>query len=42
MDVVGKRITIFGMAKSGVATLELLQKHGAVVRASDTKPREAL
>ncbi len=42
MDVAGKRITVFGMAKSGVATLELLKKHGAVVRASDMKTRESL
>lgn len=42
MDVRGKRITVFGMAKSGVATLELLRQHGAVARASDMKAREAL
>ncbi len=42
MDIRGKRVTIFGMAKSGVATLELLRRHGAVVRASDEQAREAL
>lgn len=42
MDVRGKRVTIFGMAKSGVATLELLRARGAVVRASDARSRELL
>ncbi len=42
MDVRGKSITVFGMAKSGVATLALLRRMGAVVRASDARPREAL
>jgi len=42
MEVRGKHITVFGIAKSGVATLALLKKHGAIVRASDAKPREAL
>jgi len=42
MDVRGKRITVFGMGASGVAVLELLRAHGALVRASDVKPREAL
>lgn len=42
MDVRGKRITVFGMGASGVAALELLRAHGAAVRASDVRPREAL
>ncbi len=42
MDVRGKRITVFGMGASGVAVLDLLRRHGAQVRASDVKPREAL
>lgn len=42
MDVRGLRVTIFGMAKSGVATLELLRRRGAVARASDARAREAL
>jgi len=42
MDVRGSRITVFGMGASGVAVLELLRSHGAVVRASDVRPREAL
>jgi UDP-N-acetylmuramoylalanine--D-glutamate ligase len=42
MDVRGARITVFGMGASGVAVLELLRSHGAVVRASDVRPREVL
>lgn len=42
MDVRGRKITVFGMGASGVAVLELLRRHGAVVRASDVKPRESL
>lgn len=42
MEVRGKRITVFGMASSGVAVLELLGAHGAIVRASDLKPRSEL
>jgi UDP-N-acetylmuramoylalanine--D-glutamate ligase len=42
MNVQGKRITVFGMGGSGRATLELLRRHGAVVRASDSRVREAL
>ncbi|MBI4889495.1 MAG: UDP-N-acetylmuramoyl-L-alanine--D-glutamate ligase [Acidobacteria bacterium] len=42
MDVRGKSITVFGMAKSGLATLDLLQRRGAVVRGADARPREAL
>jgi UDP-N-acetylmuramoylalanine--D-glutamate ligase len=42
MDVAAKRVTVFGMAKSGVATLELLRERGAVVRASDARSRELL
>jgi len=42
MDVRGKRITVFGMGASGVAVLGLLREHGALVRAADVKPREAL
>ncbi|MEJ5368257.1 MAG: UDP-N-acetylmuramoyl-L-alanine--D-glutamate ligase [Bryobacteraceae bacterium] len=42
MDVRGKKVTVFGMGSSGVAVLDLLRRHGAEVRASDMKPREAL
>lgn len=42
MEVRGRRITVFGMGASGVAVLELLRSRGAIVRASDVKPRETL
>ena len=38
MDVRGKHITVFGMAKSGRAVAALLRAHGALVRVSDQKP----
>jgi UDP-N-acetylmuramoylalanine--D-glutamate ligase len=38
MDVRGLRVTVFGMAKSGLATVELFSRRGAAVRAVDTKP----
>ncbi|MBN9658888.1 MAG: UDP-N-acetylmuramoyl-L-alanine--D-glutamate ligase [Acidobacteria bacterium] len=37
MNLEGVRVTVFGMGKSGLATIGLLQAHGAVVRASDLK-----
>ncbi|MGJ5815731.1 UDP-N-acetylmuramoyl-L-alanine--D-glutamate ligase [Paludibaculum fermentans] len=37
MNIEGARVTVFGMGKSGLATIGLLQAHGAVVRASDVK-----
>jgi UDP-N-acetylmuramoylalanine--D-glutamate ligase len=42
MDWRGRRVTIFGMARSGLALAELLADRGAVVRASDEKPLEEL
>ena len=42
MDVRGRRITVFGMADSGIAIADLLRRRGALVTASDVKPREAL
>lgn len=38
MDWHGVRVTVFGMARSGLATIELLRDRGAVVRGSDSKP----
>lgn len=38
MDWRGVRVTVFGMARSGLATIELLKERGAVVRGSDSKP----
>ncbi|QOY91624.1 UDP-N-acetylmuramoyl-L-alanine--D-glutamate ligase [Paludibaculum fermentans] len=37
MNIEGARVTVFGMGKSGLATIGLLHAHGAVVRASDVK-----
>ncbi len=42
MDVNGKHITVFGMAKSGRAVAALLRAHGAIVRVSDQKPLSEL
>ena len=34
----GTRVVVVGMARSGVAAIELLRQHGAMVRAVDEKP----
>ena len=36
-DLNGKRAAVVGMAKSGVAAVELLRRHGAEVRAIDQR-----
>lgn len=38
MKLEGARVVVVGMARSGVAAVELLRKKGAVVRAVDQKP----
>lgn len=38
MDVRGLRCTVFGMGKSGLATLELLARRGAIARGADVRP----
>ena len=38
MDLKGKRVAVVGMAKSGIAAVELLVEHGATVIALDQKP----
>ncbi len=38
MDLKGKRVAVVGMAKSGIAAVELLVEHGATVIAVDQKP----
>ncbi len=38
MDWRGVRVTVVGMARSGLATIELLRERGAVVRGSDSRP----
>lgn len=42
MEFAGKRIAVFGLAKSGLATVELLARKGADVVACDSKPLEQL
>ncbi|MBA3976012.1 MAG: UDP-N-acetylmuramoyl-L-alanine--D-glutamate ligase [Candidatus Solibacter sp.] len=42
MEFAGKRIAVFGLAKSGLATVELLARKGAEVVACDSKPLEQL
>ncbi len=42
MDLAGRKVAVFGLAKSGLATIELLARHGAVVTACDSKPLEQL
>ncbi|HKT71444.1 MAG TPA: hypothetical protein VJQ47_01025, partial [Steroidobacteraceae bacterium] len=37
--VEGAKVLVVGMAKSGVAAVELLLEHGARVRATDEKPQ---
>lgn len=37
-----RTVLVAGMGKSGKAAMELLQKHGAVVRATDEKPLEGV
>lgn len=38
MELKGARALVVGMAKSGLASVELLAKHGALVRATDLQP----
>ena len=42
MEFAGKRIAVFGLAKSGLAMVELLARKGAEVVACDAKPVEQL
>lgn len=42
MEFAGKKIAVFGLAKSGLATVELLARKGAEVIACDAKPLEQL
>ncbi|MBE0660551.1 MAG: UDP-N-acetylmuramoyl-L-alanine--D-glutamate ligase [Bryobacteraceae bacterium] len=42
MEFAGKRIAVFGLAKSGLATVELLARKGAEVVACDAKPLDQL
>ena len=38
----GKRVTVFGLNRSGIAAAKLLYSHGAVVTLTDTRSRETL
>jgi UDP-N-acetylmuramoylalanine--D-glutamate ligase len=42
MDIAGKKITVVGMAKSGLAAAEFLAQRGAQVLVSDAKPADKL
>lgn len=42
MEFAGKKIAVFGLAKSGLATVELLARKGAEVVACDSKPLDQL
>ena len=39
-ELKGRKVLVAGMAKSGVAAVELLREHGAIVVASDEKPMD--
>ena len=41
-SVAGRRVTVVGLAKSGIAAARLLHEAGAVVTGTDVKPLEAL
>ena len=42
MEIAGKHVLVVGMARSGLAALELLLQKGARVRATDVKPLDQL
>ena len=42
MQLHGKRVTVFGLNRSGIAAAKLLYSRGAVVTLTDTRSREAL
>ena len=42
MQLQGKRVTVFGLNRSGIGAAKLLYSQGAVVTLTDTRPREAL
>ena len=42
MQLQGKRVTVFGLNRSGVAVAKLLRSYGATVTVTDTRPPEAL
>ena len=42
MELQGKRVTVFGLNRSGVAVAKLLRSYGAAVTVTDTRSAEAL
>ena len=42
LQLQGKRVTVFGLNRSGIAAARLLYSYGAVVTLTDTRSREAL
>lgn len=42
LQLQGKRVTVFGLNRSGIAAAKLLYSHGAVVTLTDTRSRETL
>ena len=42
MQLQGKRVTVFGLNRSGVAVAKLLRSYGAIVTVTDTRSAEAL
>lgn len=42
MQLQGKRVTVFGLNRSGIAVAKLLYSHGATVTLTDTRSQEAL
>lgn len=42
MELQGKRVTVFGLNRSGVAAAKLLRRYGATVTVTDTRSAEAL
>ncbi|RPI13396.1 MAG: UDP-N-acetylmuramoyl-L-alanine--D-glutamate ligase, partial [Acidobacteriales bacterium] len=42
LDFQGTKVAVIGMAKSGLASVELLASKGAIVRACDTQPLDRL
>ena len=42
MELKGKRVTVFGLNRSGIAAAKLLRRYGAAVTVTDTRSAEAL
>ena len=42
VELQGKRVTVFGLNRSGVAAAKLLRRYGTTVTVTDTRSAEAL